>query len=211
MSIVDEVRKRLSQAVLGGPDPIVNMPQPRPVRHVQYGFPVAVVEPGGTAEVKVELTGALRATRLLLLGKMAPIRGHYKLKYSRLPLLDRDNVESFTRVRRWSNGKVTKFLPGKTVIAYKNEIGGFVREYLPSSVVYKDVDPLEYIVLTQMFCGREPAMPPTGEDASALFFGSSRFDSGSCFPTAELSMTLCFRNDGDVQVRVFASVMGMQQ
>ena len=180
------------------------------MRTYQYGFPPAVLEPGTEATISVELGGKLfRAQKLVMAGQMDVIRGCFKIKYSRLPLLDRDEVTfAATRIRRWSNGKTAVYKPVKTTVTYRGKNKSFTREYLPSNVIYIPTDPLEYITLLQFSCGKECQMPETEDGASALFFTADVLGNGLLCSSTDASLTMQLKNVGDVQVRVHALVFG---
>ena len=175
-------------------------------RTMVYGFPEAVLAPGEERTLTVDIKGLFRAEKLVMVATMKEIRGHFRIKRSRLPLLNRDDVISFSRIRKWSNGKIVKYLPGKTVVAYQSKSGGFIREYLPSSVVYKHTDALSYIQLKQLFVGKEPQM---AGGVAARFFGANSFGNAIPAPSTEVGVTLVLKNEGDVQVRVRATMLGM--
>ncbi len=171
------------------------------MRAYNYGFPVATLEPGETKPVEVKLDGPFRPNRLIMVGQMDEVRGHFKIKHSRLPLLDRENVIAYSNVTCYVKKR-------RTTVEYREgATGNFVRSYLPESVVYVHTDPLSYITLTQIYCDNERAMP-AASGASALFFRPEMFGVGPPLPTSEKRCTLVFENQGDIQVRVYASVMG---
>ena len=185
----------------------ITLPPPRRYVHVQYGFQPLTLEPGAEEKVSVDLGGRpFRAQKLVMAGFMDAIRGSYTIKRSRYSGVDRDDVVCVSsRVCRWRNARGRGFYPGKVSIEFKD---GRVREYLQSSVEYVPVDPLEYIVLRNMFCGREPMMPANG-DVTALYFGASCLGNGIPAPTTDQSVTLLLKNVGDVRVKVSAMLFGI--
>jgi hypothetical protein len=133
---------------------------------------------------------------------MDEVRGHFKIKRSRLPLLSREYVIAYSSLSRIPSRR-------RTTIEYReNPTGNFVRSYLPSSVEYLHVDPLCYVTLLNIFCGEEGQLPSTS-GCFALFFGVGVSGNGLPLSTAEKSISLSFRNGGDVQVRVFATMFGL--
>lgn len=183
-----------------------------PARHWMYGFPEAVLEPGEEQTVKVDVDGVFRVEKLSIATFMKEIRGHFRIKRSRLPLLNRDDVVGYSRIHKWSNGKTFKYRPGKTVIEYTGAATGkrFTREYLPSSVLYIHTDASEYVTLLQMWCDKEPMMPMCGDGASALFFGAGVIGNGVHMPATDTFIALRLKNRGDVQVHVHAAVFGIK-
>lgn len=197
-------------------------------RHVHYGFPMVALAPGEARTVEVELRGTFRPHKLLLVGQMDVIRGHYKIKRARLPPLDRDDVVAYSTITRrahWRKtasgwARVQRSIPGRTVIEYRgvdrsapDEIAfipkSFTRHYLPSSVEYIAVDPLSYVYLLNVDCDAKPQMPAIGRGASALFFGTYNIGNSVPLETAKSSVSLTLENVGDVVVRVYASVIGI--
>lgn len=178
-------------------------------RSMVYSFPEAVLDPGEEQAIKVDLHDAFKARRLIFTGTMHEIRGWFQIRHTRRPPLNRDDTYGYSTLRRWSNGRVTKLLPGKTVIQYQGQHGMFEREYRPENVRYIEQDPLSYIRLMQVQCGKENGMPSNG-GVSTLFFSSTSFGNGMMLPTATVSMTLQLKNDGDVQVSVRASALGYE-
>lgn len=181
------------------------------MRHMVYAAPEAVLEPEEERAVRVDLGGRLfRPEKLMMIGSMDEIRGRYRIKRSRLPLLDRKNVVAYSTIKRRASRR-SRSVPGRTIVEYSGVRGdeSFTRSYLPSSVEYIHTDPLEYVVLRQMWCGERTQMPAVG-GASALFFGSAVL--GSLYAdSTEASVSLLLKNIGDIQVRVRASIFGLGQ
>ena len=178
------------------------------MRSMQYGFTPTAIEPGDECKLKVDLRGWFRPSKLMMYGAMKEIRGHYKVKRSRLPLLNRDDVVAYSRVYRCRRGKKVWFRKGRTTVEYRGADRSFVRTYLPSSVVYEDTDPLSYIHLLDLICGSSPQM--AGAGVAAEWFGagnqrSPRYGNGLSLPSTNASVTLLLKNVGDVQVRVNVS------
>lgn len=178
------------------------------MRHMQYGFPEAVLDSGAEHTIKVDVQNLFRPEKLIMVGHMAEIRGHFNIKRSRLPLLNRDDVVSYSRIYKCRRGRIVWFRRGRTTVEYSGPGKNFTRTYLPSSVEYIHTDPLEYIILRQMFCGTEAQMPAIG-GASALFFGVGVLGNGMRAASTESSVSLVLQNKGDIQVRVRAAIFGV--
>jgi len=178
-------------------------------RSMIYGFPEAVLDAGEERTVSIELKEPFRPEKLVLIGRMNEIRGHFKVKRSRLPLLNRDDVVAYSRVYKCRRGKKIWFRKGKTTVEFlgTNEHKSFVRKYLSSSVVYNDVDPLDYIILRNMFCDKEVAMAST-DGIPAQCFSSESYGNALSLPTSEVSLSLRLKNEGDIRVSVYASFTG---
>jgi hypothetical protein len=183
------------------------------MRSYSYGFPEAVLDAGKEEAVKVDLHGVFRPQKLVMFGSMDVIRGSFRIKRSRLPELDRDDViASSTRVYRGRRGKKVWFRKGKTTIEFQGNdkvLRRFTRTYLPSSVEYLDLDPLSYIALKQLFCGTEAAMANFEGGISGQMFGADQLGNSLPLPTTSSSVTLLLKNHGDIQVRVRASIFGI--
>jgi len=179
------------------------------MRSYSYGFPEAVLDAEEERVVKVDLQGVFRPQKLMMHGRMDVIRGSFRVKRSRLPLLDREDVIlSYSKVYKCRRGKKVWFRKGRTTIAY-NGNKRFIRTYLPSSVEYRHIDPLDYVSLKQLFCGTEAAMPNFGDGALASMFGVDRVGNSLPLPTVSTSISLVLKNHGDIQVRVRASILGI--
>lgn len=180
-------------------------------RSMIYGFPEAVLAPGEERSVRIDCGKWFRPEKLAVHGRMDVVRGHYRVKRSRLPPLNRDDVVSYTRIYRCRRGRRIWFRRGRTTIEYRGADKSFVRTYLPESVEYVHVDPLSYVQLLNVYCGTDAAMPHTAEGVSALFFGFDRIGNGMCLPRLSSSpaVSLKFKNVGDVEVGVSASIMGV--
>lgn len=176
-------------------------------RYVQYGFPSAPIEPGEQCAVKVEPKNVFRGQKLVMVGYMVEIRGHFKLKYSRLPLLNRENVIAYSNVTRIKAKR-------RTTVEYRDDIkNSFVRSYLPSSVEYKHVDPLSYIDLLNIFIGNEHQIPASGGGIVAQCFGAEVFGNALPLRTANegMTVTLSLKNHGDIRVEVMAAILGIER
>lgn len=181
----------------------------QPRRMWSYSFPEAVLEPGETRSVQVDVRGLFRAEKLVMVGRMDEVRGFYKIKYSRLPLLDWNDVVAYSKIQ-WRASARSKSIPGRTTIEYRGRDRSFARTYLPSSVVYVPVDPLSYVRLLQVFVGKEASMPAFG-GVGARFFGADMFGNCILLSPTDSSIVLQLKNDGDIQVRVQAGIMGVQR
>lgn len=107
---------------LGSAFSTAKVSRPQQMRAYQYGFPPATLEPGETGTVKVDLRDPFRPEKLVMAAQMDEIRGHFKIKRSRLPLLDCDNVvEAHTSLMKRKNGR--HFWSGKTTITYRGAWG----------------------------------------------------------------------------------------
>jgi hypothetical protein len=179
-----------------------------------YGFPEAVLEPGAEQNVSVSLSGPFHPSKIIMTGFMKEIRGSFRIKRTRLPDLDRDDViSSHTRVYRGRRGKKIWFRKGRTTIEFRgNEkvLHGFTRTYLPSSIVYEHTDPLSYIALMQLKCDNEATLRDTGHGVVAQFFGTNQLGNALPMSTANASIVMLLKNHGDVQVKVRATIMGME-
>lgn len=179
------------------------------MRSVSYGFPEVVIDPGTERLVKIDLHEPFRAQKLMMVGLWDVVRGHFVLKRSRLGRLDREDVVcSSTRVYKGRRGKRRWFRAGKTTVEFRGDSKrkAFVREYLPSSVIYVPTEPLHFVELRNLFVGTEAQM---FGGASAEWFGPAVLGNGLILPTAEQSMSLLLQNIGDVQIRVRAMVLGV--
>ncbi len=191
-------------------------------RHSVVSFPVTTLKPGEKDIVQVDdIRTPFRPSKLIISATMNEIRGRFKLKRSRLPLLDRDNIiNAYTRVYRCRRGKKVWFRRGRTTVEYgggwvagdrwgdqrERRIKPFVRTYLPSSVVYIPTDAAEYIVLQQLSCDDGQQMP--GNGVSAAFFGPDVLGNGISLPTTTRHISMHLKNIGDVVVRVQATLFG---
>jgi hypothetical protein len=183
----------------------------RPTKSVMYGFPVAVIDPGQDCPVTIDVASGFRGRKLLLNGQWDVVRGYYKIKRSRLPLLDRERVNAFTEVSRGRRGTKRWFKRGRTTVMFlgDGETRWFVRSYLPENVIYVPSEPLHLIMLKQIFLGTDAQMAMA---ASGAFFGAEMLGNGLLMPTTTNAqkMSLLLSNIGDVQIKVYASVMGTQ-
>lgn len=173
------------------------------MRSVQYYFSEAILDGGLEGEVAVELSGSVQPQRLMLVGYMAEIRGHFKIKRSRLPLLDREDVIAYSTVAR-------RRAKRRTTVEYRGISGKhFVRAYLPESVVYIPLDPLSYVTLDRVLLDESPAMPPLAVGAPATIFGPTIVGMGVTWSSCSRIIKRALRNHGDVRVRVFACIFGV--
>lgn len=212
----DDAWKRI---IFGSPmrsEQFQTKPQPT-LRSLMYAFPRATLGPGVEETYKVQVKGLFRAEKLVMAGTMDEIRGYYRIRHTRMPWLNRDDVIASTRVYRCRRGKKVWFRKGRTMIEFAgsgrdeyqyNEVKNFKRTYLPSSVVFRDVDPLEYIRLLQLQCGKEEVMPSSGEGAIGSFFGASSLGNGFPAPATDAIVSIRLKNTGDIQVRVAATILG---
>lgn len=181
---------------------------------MQYGFPPTVFEPGQETTLKVDVKDMFRCEKLIMHATMREIRGHFKLKRSRIPPLDREDIVcAYTKIRMWRRGRRIKYYPTKTVVEYRGTDERydkpFTREYLPTSVVYIPVDAAQYMVLENVYCGAEAQMPSfEGSGINALFFGPASLANGVLFSSTDVSISLKLKNIGDVQVKFFAAALG---
>ena len=175
------------------------------MRSFVYSFPEVTLKPGEIGNSQIELKGPFRANKLVFSASMKEIRGQYRIKYSRLPLLDREVVASSeSRILKWSNGKVTKYRRGKTTVRFFLGDRYIVRDYRPENVLYIPTEPLEYIQLRNVFCGVENGLAPGPGISPALLNAGW----APHLPTATHTMTVALENVGDVVIRVRASVLG---
>jgi hypothetical protein len=174
------------------------------VKFHALSFEEVALGPGQKREVRAQCTDAFRPQRLVLIGEIREIRGFFRIKRSRLPSLDRDQVIAYSNVTRAPSRR-------RTTVEYREGVtGNFVRQYRPESVVYEHVDPLSYVGLTDILVGTAPQMPSLGEGVSAARFSTGCFGNGLPLSTVADGMwvSLCFANRGDVEVRVNASLLG---
>ena len=170
---------------------------------IQVTFPEAVLDPGRTVWVSVDLDGKpVRLQKLIMIAEWDAIRGLYRIKRSKLPLLDAADTLAYTRLRRWSNGEKFGYRADKTVVAYAGQGRHFVREYLPASVVYVPVDPARHVMLTQLLCGQTSALNAMCSGIPVSCFAPAVLDNGIYAPTTNQSLSLCLKNFADVQIRV---------
>ena len=171
---------------------------------MNYGFPDVTLAPGESQMVKIDIKGVFRAEKLFMAGFMNEIRGHFKLKYSRLPLLNRENVIAYSNVTRVNSKR-------RTTVEYREGAkGNFVRSYLPSSVEYIHVEPLSYISLKNIFVGNRNQMP-TGNDLPAQVFAPESLGNGLLLETSHHGMGLALSLEnkwGDIPVKVYATMYG---
>lgn len=169
-----------------------------------FGFPDAALAPGERRTLKVDVDKPFRGERLIMVGKMDEIRGHFKIRHTRLPLLNRENVIAYSNV--------TKVKPKRrTTVEYREgTTGNFVRTYLPETVVYVHTDPLSYIRLENVRCGHVPQMPSFGGGGvAAQVFGAGVIGNGFAMPTTYTTVEVVLYNEGDIEVKVFSSIAGM--
>jgi hypothetical protein len=164
-----------------------------------YGFPDVTLDPGQSVTVHVVTKSYFRIDRLFMHGFMDDVRGTFKIKHTRLPLLNRENVIAYSNVTRHKGKR-------RTTVEYREfPTGNFVRRYRPENVVYKHTDPMSYVMLGDVSVGHVPKNPPAGGGVLAEVFGT-----GLRFPTAEKEMKvyLTLTSCCDIQVNVSASVFG---
>lgn len=173
------------------------------IQPISYSFPLLTLEPGTEQKSTVTLNGPFRPEKLFMGGQMGVIRGHFKIKRSRLPLLDRDDVFAYSLARKTPERRrvVVAFTHPKTGIRVE-------RSYLPSNVVYLHTDPLSYIDLLQLKLGATSTMS-SEIGVAATLFGAESFGIGFRMPTDDTSMEITLRNHGDVPIKVFAQVIGV--
>lgn len=160
--------------------------------------------PGEERTSKVSIRGVFRGERFQMFGHMDEVRGHFKIKRSRLPLLNRENVIAYSNVTRVKSKR-------RTTVEYREHAqGNFVRSYLPENVVYVHTDPLSYIQLKQLFVGKEPILPTDDSGVPAVVFGDGSLDNGVCLPSCSTVFSLHLENHGDITVQVYASVFGVE-
>lgn len=172
---------------------------------VTYGFPAAAIEPGGVFETQVNLNGMFCGSRLALAGFMQEIRGHFRIRHTKLRL-NRETVIAYSNVTRNKKKR-------RTTVEYReNATGNFVRQYLPENVVYVSTDPLSYVTLDQFLCGKTNALSnvPTTQGVPVQHFNEAAFGTGIPLPTSDTCIKLAFKNHGDIRVRVFAAIMGTE-
>jgi hypothetical protein len=166
------------------------------MRSMVYIFPEVVLEPDEERKISIEPRGWFSARRLFIGAFMREIRGHFKIKRSRLPLLNLDDVITFSEY-------------GRTMIVWLGDEArdGFVREYLPSSVVFIRKRAEDYIMLRNVIVGTRPQMFC---ESSAVLFGNDGGISSNWDTTSNGTLSLVLHNIGDVQVRVHAAVSGSE-
>lgn len=80
---------------------------------------------------------------------------------------------------------------------------------MPSSVVYKHIEPLSYITLNHIGCDDTPALA-TNSRVSAEFFKQDTFGAGAYLPTSRRGMSMVLENVADISVKVYAVVFGTE-
>lgn len=178
-------------------------------RYMSIGM-VTTLEPGDEKTIQSDVKGVFRPEKVIMCGFMKPIRGNFKIKRSRLPLLNRDDVEGSSRIYKCRRGSKVWFRKGKTTISYNGDGKKFTRSYLPSSVEYRPVDALSYICLKQLYCGKDPAFVESEDGIPSEMFGSNRYGNSFPMPTTSSCVSMLLKNVGDVQVRVSASILGTE-
>ncbi len=144
------------------------------LRDTCYAFPETTLDAGKGSEVVVDLKNPFRASKLCMVGHMDEVRGHFKIRHSRLPLLNRENVIAYSNVTRIKAKR-------RTTVEYReHDKGNFVRSYLPENVRYVHTDPLSYINLLQLKVGAMPALPPSSH-LPAVAFGNGALGNGLPF------------------------------
>ena len=171
-------------------------------RYANYGFPEVVLDPGKDLETSVQITAPFKSGKLLVEGFMKPIRGNFWVKRSRLPRLNRDCVTAYSRTSKYPKRR-------KTIVEYHGEGMDFVRTYQPSSVIYNHVDPLSYITMHKLECDEEQALA-TARGISTEWLGKKQLGNGLPLPTSHTAIKMGLKNNGDVQVKVFAMVCGVE-
>jgi hypothetical protein len=190
----------------------------------QYGFPEVAIRPGESTTIKIDTNGDFRPQRLVMVGLMAEIRGHFKIKRATLsstvtsidtgrtpmwqskvkrvplPWLNREDVIAYSNVTRIKAKR-------RTTIVYQG-FHDVARSYLPESVVYRPVDPLHYIVLTSLASDKAPQLAGR---VSARLFGPRSLGVGIPMQTARKEVSMSLVNTGDVRVQVVAQVFGYQR
>lgn len=171
---------------------------------VQYSCSLTPVtlEPGQERVITAEVKCPFRAERIMMVGEMDEVRGHFLVRRSRLPPLNRENVIAYSNVT---------LVPARrrTTVEYRcDRTGNFIRHYQPSSVQYVHVEPLSYVMLRQLWTDREPAMSWVGEGVSADYFGIAAFGNGLPLPTTQGTIALSLMNKGDIPVTVWSAVFG---
>jgi len=161
------------------------------------------VEPGERAVVEFQPDCVFRAQKLALVGMMEPIRGRFWIKRSRRGWLDRDCVVAHSVYRKTPSRR-------RTAVEYRDPTGkrSFRCEYRPENVVYRPVDPLEYVVLRQVRVGGAPMMPDT-RGVRGDFFAAGVLGNGLPFATSRSAVELHLENQGDVCVTVYAMLFGI--
>lgn len=172
------------------------------MRTAVFNFPEAHIAPNSVAHIKVDVDKPFRAERLIMSATMAEIRGHFKIRHTRLPLLNRENVIAYSNVTRVKSKR-------RTTVEYREHAtGNFVRSYLPENVVYVPTDPLSYIYVEQVHCGHVPVMPSVGGGVTAQFFGAGVLGNGFRLPVTDMTIRVVLRNESDILVHVWSSIAG---
>ena len=167
-------------------------------------FNPVVLKPGQERLLRARPLTPFKPQRLVMYAEMSEIRGYFRIKRSRLPRLNRENVIAYSNVTRAKSKR-------RTTVEYREgEAGNFVRQYRPESVVYEHVDALSYLRLINLWVGKSHAMPKTPTGIAAEFFGTGQLGVGTPFPTSERysAIKLRIRNTGDIKVRLNASLFG---
>jgi hypothetical protein len=176
-------------------------------------FELVSLDPGERKQIEAVPLCAFRAQKLVMVGYMDVIRGQFKIRHSRLPLLDRDDVTAYSTPvygrQRWSAKKREALR--KTVVQFTHPTKGTVtRTYRASNVVYIHTDPLSYVRLEDLSVDSAPTMP-NGSVVGAQFFGAQVLGNGLRMPTSQKCVKITLSNHGDVQVRVFATIFGVSR
>lgn len=181
------------------------------MREVSYSFPEATLNPGAEVCVSVHLDGKpFRLQKLVMTGDWDVIRGFYRIKHSRLPPLDAADATAHAQIHRWDNGRQAGYRPSKVTIAYAGRGRHFVRKYLPTSVVYVPVNPVDHVVLTQTLCGQENSLPASSSGIRASWFDSAVLGNSICAPVTRSALSLWLKNFADVQIRMRVAAFGVE-
>ena len=170
-----------------------------------YSFPKLSIEPGEVCESEISVDKPFKANKLVMSGFMNEIRGNFKIKHTKRPLLDRNFVTAYSRISRYKSKQ-------RTYVKFDDGVSSFEKSYLPKNVVYLRTDALDYIQLDQLYFGDEntsPAMPFSWDGVPANYFGDERLGVGMSFPTTETKVKIFLRNIGNIRVDVYAMLMGM--
>lgn len=174
-------------------------------RSYLYAFPVMELQPGKTGVLEVNVEGRYQPRKLMFTGSMEAVRGHFRIKRTRRGLLDRESTWGATRIYRQRRGKRIWFRPGRTTLEFAN---GTVRSYLPSSVDYLPVDPLEYVRVLQVWSGKRPQLVPGAEVLATIFSGANNYPYNDFMDVTDSTISLLLKNTEDVPVKVRVVILG---
>lgn len=170
-------------------------------RGMQYNFDPIVLLPGESRTQKLASGCVFKLERLLVQAHMDAIRGHFRIRYSRLPLLDRENVIAYSNVTPSPSKR-------RTTVEYREHAtGNFVRSYRPDNVIYVDTQASSYIVLKQLFVEENKMMPTGGPGITASMFDVGVL-AGPLPVSPGLNLKLEWQNTADIPIELWVTVFG---